>query len=1292
MKHLLKWLLLPLLVVVILGLSLKSWLLHSDSGARFIISRVSAQLGDKLSFGEVSGNLDEGLILTRISFHQEALDVTVARAETLGEISLFPVKITISSLHAFDVVVRTMPDETTAPGKEDSLQDILGGLKLPIVLDMQNLQITRLKVIDSKSELLFNLNKADLSANWGDRIELRHLNISSDDLQVSLKGGIDLQPPFSHQFVIDGLINGLHPDDAKSQDAGRFEVQLNGNTDTSAVQIVSHMPTIKIDGQIKRPLDDARFALHVSMEQHILDGTSSQTAVLISDVVGDLEGLPNNYTLQVQASVSVDGYPPARLDLIGEGDLTSLSITGLDVEADFVEARASGKVAWTQPASFDLALDLRRLQPSLWIENWPLENYVHGQVAILSEQSLIRISKLDIKVAGTAVKVAGGGVFDPEANTLDATLNWESIGWPLWQQPYQISSNSGELQLSGTPDDWRFAGDLDLQTPDYSGGSFKLEGQGNKSHAAVNIINGQALGGRVAGDAQLDWRQQLSWNARLDVESLDLTALSSDLQAKLDAKLEISRDGEDGAFDLQFEKIHAVLNGQFKGQSLDGKGGLTYSHEGLNFNELQLLSQNSSLLLQGNPVAPQGLEFSVEVHGPDWVSTFLGGDITGRGRIALAAEQPIIDVELEATQMQWGDWQLERLTIAPLKSGKNAGINLAMDVTNLVGGSAGVQSARFELTGDKDRQTLEMKLNQADYRLQTLLTGAASSWSSLAGFKWSGQIAETQLMLLDESLLSQNNVADVDFSATQIKFQQVCLATIGGGGLCVESDWLVSGQLDFAAILSEVPLSVSSLVFEHGIDFTQTLGGEFSWHQLPGHSPSGRLALNISAGEFGDDLERFGRVKTGQGFLGFDLDKGNLTAGELKVPFPGVGQVDVNYSVSGLVFDGSGKIDGNARINLNDLSVLEGLIPGLESFAGRLNSDLQLSGVVADPQLDGFIELLDASTDIPFIGTQLREVSLKGTVSSNDNAILQGSFKAGDGQGQLKLTSTFNDWQSPTIKLNISGKGLRMLNTPDLRIDADTDMSLGWDTKTWTVGGWVLVQDARITPISVVVSKVTESEDVEIVDGELAYGGQEKEEDTVKLNGDLRITLGDKVRVETDLAKTKLVGEVKLTWQDNLIPLADGNIQASGTVSVFGPRLTLQDGQIRFPKVPVDNPILDIRAGRDIYGNTQIRTAGVSITGTAKRPIIGAYTVPETNSDRAWALLITGNDVDYGRSVGAIEVGTYIAPKLYLSYGISLFNDGNIVSARYDLKKGFGIKASSGQREAGVDMTYTIDR
>jgi translocation and assembly module TamB len=83
--------------------------------------------------------------------------------------------------------------------------------------------------------------------------------------------------------------------------------------------------------------------------------------------------------------------------------------------------------------------------------------------------------------------------------------------------------------------------------------------------------------------------------------------------------------------------------------------------------------------------------------------------------------------------------------------------------------------------------------------------------------------------------------------------------------------------------------------------------------------------------------------------------------------------------------------------------------------------------------------------------------------------------------------------------------------------------------------------------------------------------------------------------------------------------------------------------------------------------------------------------VPMTDKDRARTLLVTGSDFNYEQGVGAVGVGTYVLPRLYLSYGIGIFEDGNTISARYDLGRGFGVKATSGERETGVDLNYRIE-
>jgi translocation and assembly module TamB len=182
------------------------------------------------------------------------------------------------------------------------------------------------------------------------------------------------------------------------------------------------------------------------------------------------------------------------------------------------------------------------------------------------------------------------------------------------------------------------------------------------------------------------------------------------------------------------------------------------------------------------------------------------------------------------------------------------------------------------------------------------------------------------------------------------------------------------------------------------------------------------------------------------------------------------------------------------------------------------------------------------------------------------------------------------------------------------------------------------------------------------------------------------------VRVRIDVATAMVTGTTAFTWDGDPMPVADGRYVVAGEVQAFGILLRIDEGTVRFPKVAANNPSLRIRAEREIFGNTQVRQAGVLIDGTLARPTLTPYTDPPTTEERALTLLVTGSDFNLEEGVGAIDFGTYIAPRLYVSYGISLFGQDNVISARYDLTEGFGIRATSGQTDSGVDLIYRIER
>ncbi len=221
---------------------------------------------------------------------------------------------------------------------------------------------------------------------------------------------------------------------------------------------------------------------------------------------------------------------------------------------------------------------------------------------------------------------------------------------------------------------------------------------------------------------------------------------------------------------------------------------------------------------------------------------------------------------------------------------------------------------------------------------------------------------------------------------------------------------------------------------------------------------------------------------------------------------------------------------------------------------------------------------------------------------------------------------------------------------------------------------------------------IRESPDVVLVTGQEAVPSATPGSRTVPLSGGLRLELGSDVRVELPDAKLQASGGLDLAWNRKPLPRATGQIELEGTIRGFGPDLQVNQGRLRFQDRPLDDPDLNIRGERDVYGNTQIRAAGVRIGGTGRRPTVHAYTYPQTTEERAWTLLLTGSDFRSGQGVGAFDIGTYVAPRLYISYGIGLFDDARQITVRYDLRRGFGVQATSSQNDNGIDISYTLER
>jgi translocation and assembly module TamB len=97
-----------------------------------------------------------------------------------------------------------------------------------------------------------------------------------------------------------------------------------------------------------------------------------------------------------------------------------------------------------------------------------------------------------------------------------------------------------------------------------------------------------------------------------------------------------------------------------------------------------------------------------------------------------------------------------------------------------------------------------------------------------------------------------------------------------------------------------------------------------------------------------------------------------------------------------------------------------------------------------------------------------------------------------------------------------------------------------------------------------------------------------------------------------------------------------------------------------------------------------LSTLEIQANPQASSGLMGYKPVPVTPTGRA-----RENQVG-GVSQTMLVVGKYLTPKLYFSYGRSLFTDGNLLSLRYDIFKDWQIETQTGS-ESGVDLYYKIE-
>ncbi len=271
----------------------------------------------------------------------------------------------------------------------------------------------------------------------------------------------------------------------------------------------------------------------------------------------------------------------------------------------------------------------------------------------------------------------------------------------------------------------------------------------------------------------------------------------------------------------------------------------------------------------------------------------------------------------------------------------------------------------------------------------------------------------------------------------------------------------------------------------------------------------------------------------------------------------------------------------------------------------------------------------------------------------------------------------------------------------------------------------VVVPDALIEPPDL-SGAVSVSPDVVIISEE----SPEAENDKWNIHSQMQLTLGDNVKFRGFGLSGRITGGLDITEEPGKATKALGEMQVmDGQYKAYGQELTIEKGRLLFVGL-IDDPGLDVRAVRKI----QDVSAGVQVIGTLKTPEMRIYSVPAMDQSDALSYLLFGRPMNrlsnseggklhntassayvsggglLAKKIGAafgirdveiekgeteqesaLVIGKYLSPKLYVSYGIGLFEPVNTIRMRYTLNPMWQLQTEHGV-ESGGDILYTIER
>ena len=1236
-------------VVVVLAL-LAAWVVTSESGTRWAVARTEAALGDTLAIGSTEGTIAGPLTLTNVRYRNRAIGVDVKIAHVTIDVVI--ADLLRRTAHVKDLAIDgssvslSEPTQPTPPAKASKAFS----LEPPIDMVLDSLRIERARIERDDAPVL-QLTRALFAGRWTSAVvAVDQLTVESPQGHVRFAGRLDPSPR--------GVGEGR----------GDFRWRMGERTVAGALNALAARGQITLAASLSAPVNTH---LDVTLQRQ--------------------KTVP--WTLRLE----VPRFDP-RDELLPDARVSSLAVA-LTGSGTMERGAVSG----------DISVDDRAMHLD------PLR-FVRGERDVRVE-GVLRPGD-----DGGELRLAADVQTASEPVAASADVQWHDVVIPaLWTG--QDLFTQGQLRFDGRGQTYAANGRLSLGPKDRIA-DIELDVEGSPDAVALKQFDVVQHRGRLAIAGEFGLKPALSWNVKAQATQFDPGAFAAAWRGQLNFGLasegKMSEAGPRGTLVLN------GLSGRLRGRDLSGQADLVLTPKPVVAGTLSLHSGGSDIEFRGKRGEAMDATLDLRVATlEDWLP-HSGGTL--HAAFALKGQWPDLAIQggLRGSGLDVATLRADELAfnVDIVRPTNPSGFARA-DVRGLTVSGRTFSSLAASASGEPDAHEFSLDATGEPLAAHVALRGARRNGG------WSGSLNRLVIEVKGVARLALRDPVKIEYAAPTFEMSRACLAD-GDAQLCARATLDAHDHLNAEYSIKTLPLALAKglLPPESPLRISGVLEGEGKVLNTADGEWQGTVALRSPSGRIEQPLE--GEPQSTETLLSYDRFE---VAGSL-------GGREAQVSVSASVMEGgslrgevslkgigttSTDLAGRVALSLPSLASIAAFTPQLANVRGRADANAQLGGTLQQPDITGGLRVADLATDIPAIGLQLRNGRIEVTPAPDGSLALTGGIDSGQGKLAFEGRATIGG----EVDLNLKGDrflaadmaGARVVVTPDLHfLRAEQRMSLRGDV--------------RVPKAAINLQKLPRgqrapkpSSDVVVVDEHTV----EEKVSAVPLRADVTVIVGDEVELTGFGLQAKLDGRLRVLEAPGEPTLGSGQIRIQGTYKAYGQDLTVEQGQLLYASTPLDNPGLNITATRVI----EDVTAGLRIAGTAQKPELTVFSDPVMSQANALSYLVAGKPLDQigsgagegdavqaaarslgtaaggllakniGRRLGvsevgvkdeemiggaALTVGQYLSPRLYLSYGVGLFEPGEVVTLRYKLKRDFSVQAQAGPEDTRAGVQYRIER